>query len=83
MARAAEQNVSIFRREGPIPRREILEEYIRMAVKFDMPFHNCKYVVLIIWPTSMGKELREKVAKARSYVDMWYVPIAFDVLVYP
>ncbi|KAJ3044767.1 tRNA-dihydrouridine(20) synthase [NAD(P)+]-like [Rhizophlyctis rosea] len=70
MARAAEQNVSIFRREGPIPRREILEEYIRTAVQYNMPFHNCKYVVLIIWPTAMGKELREKVAKARSYVDM-------------
>ncbi|KAJ3278541.1 tRNA-dihydrouridine(20) synthase [NAD(P)+]-like [Borealophlyctis nickersoniae] len=70
LARAAEQNPSIFRKEGPLPRYEILKEYVRTAVQYNMPFHNAKYCVLIMWPTSAGKEFREKLVKSKTYVDL-------------
>ncbi|KAJ3044796.1 tRNA-dihydrouridine(20) synthase [NAD(P)+]-like [Rhizophlyctis rosea] len=70
MARAAEKNVSCFRAEGPVPRRQILEEYVKTAVTYDMPFHNAKYCILIIWPSSAGIEFRNRLVKAKSFSEL-------------
>ncbi|TPX65564.1 hypothetical protein SpCBS45565_g05060 [Spizellomyces sp. 'palustris'] len=70
LARAPQYNVSVFRRDGLLPIRTIMEEYARTAIQYDMPFHNAKYCLLLMWPSSMGKQYRETLAKTKTYKDL-------------
>ncbi|TPX59705.1 hypothetical protein PhCBS80983_g02320 [Powellomyces hirtus] len=70
LARAPQYNVSVFRKEGLLPIRTVMEEYTRTAVTYDMPFHNAKYCLLLMWPSSLGKEYREALAKTKSWEAM-------------
>lgn len=45
LARAAQWNLSIFRKEGPLPVSEVVKEYLKVAVDYDNPFPNTKYCV--------------------------------------
>ncbi|KAK9767041.1 tRNA-dihydrouridine synthase 2 [Basidiobolus ranarum] len=46
IARGAHRNVSVFRREGLIPIREIIIKYIKNAVQIDNVFPNTKYTLM-------------------------------------
>jgi len=54
VARAAQLNVSIFRKEGILPMDELIEKYLRLCVDYDNAPHNAKYCV-----QGMLKELQE------------------------
>ncbi|KAJ7381893.1 tRNA-dihydrouridine(20) synthase [NAD(P)+]-like protein [Desmophyllum pertusum] len=43
LARAAQWNTSIFRKEGRLPASQVIAEYIKLAVDFDNNFGNTKY----------------------------------------
>ncbi|KAL9976331.1 hypothetical protein ACROYT_G013621 [Oculina patagonica] len=43
LARAAQWNTSVFRKEGRLPASEVITEYIKLAVDFDNNFGNTKY----------------------------------------
>lgn len=45
LARAAMWDLSIFRKEGPLPRDEIVRDYLRFCVRYDNTTQNTKYVV--------------------------------------
>ncbi|KAI8999340.1 hypothetical protein BC832DRAFT_534365 [Gaertneriomyces semiglobifer] len=70
LARAPQYNVSVFRPEGLLPIRQVMEEYTRTAILYDMPFHNAKYCLLLMWPSSEGKEFRETLARTKSYAQL-------------
>jgi tRNA-dihydrouridine synthase 2 len=46
IARGAQWNVSVFRKEGPLPIDHVIREYLKLAVELDMPYVNVKYVVM-------------------------------------
>ncbi|RUS76586.1 hypothetical protein EGW08_015664 [Elysia chlorotica] len=48
VARAAQWNCSVFRREGPLPYREVMLSYLRYAFEYDNNEINTKYCVLQI-----------------------------------
>ncbi|EDW82749.2 uncharacterized protein Dwil_GK10156 [Drosophila willistoni] len=54
VARAAQLNVSIFRRDGLLPMDEIITKYLRLCVDYDNAPHNAKYCV-----QSILRELQE------------------------
>jgi len=43
LARAAQWNPSVFRKEGRLPATQVITEYIKLAVDFDNNFGNTKY----------------------------------------
>ncbi|XP_044290080.1 tRNA-dihydrouridine(20) synthase [NAD(P)+]-like isoform X3 [Varanus komodoensis] len=43
VARAAMWNPSVFRKEGPCPLKDVMQEYIRYAVRYDNHYTNTKY----------------------------------------
>ncbi|XP_066493339.1 tRNA-dihydrouridine(20) synthase [NAD(P)+]-like [Tiliqua scincoides] len=43
VARAAMWNPSIFRKEGPLPLKDVMQEYIKYAVRYDNHYTNTKY----------------------------------------
>ncbi|KAH8416366.1 hypothetical protein KR222_000735 [Zaprionus bogoriensis] len=54
VARAAQLNVSIFRKEGLLPIDELIEKYLRLCIEYDNAPHNSKYCV-----QSILRELQE------------------------
>lgn len=54
VARAAQLNVTIFRREGQLPVFDVIKKYLKLCVDYDNPQSNTKYCV-----QSMLKELQE------------------------
>ncbi|XP_017871372.1 PREDICTED: tRNA-dihydrouridine(20) synthase [NAD(P)+]-like [Drosophila arizonae] len=54
VARAAQLNVSIFRKQGMLPIDEVICKYLRLCVDYDNAPHNSKYCV-----QSILKELQE------------------------
>ncbi|KAJ3139193.1 tRNA-dihydrouridine(20) synthase [NAD(P)+]-like [Geranomyces variabilis] len=67
LARAPQYNVSVFRTEGLLPILHVMQEYSRLAITYDMPFHNAKYCLLLMWPSSLGKEFRDSLSKTKSW----------------
>ncbi|XP_015771212.1 PREDICTED: tRNA-dihydrouridine(20) synthase [NAD(P)+]-like [Acropora digitifera] len=45
LARAAQWNPSIFREEGRVPSFQVIQEYIKLAIKFDNTVGNTKYCI--------------------------------------
>lgn len=45
IARAAQKNVSIFRKEGIIPIDEVIPEYLRLSIDYDNSLLNTKYAI--------------------------------------
>lgn len=45
LARAAMWDLSIFRKEGPLPREHVVTDYLRLCVRYDNSTQNTKYVV--------------------------------------
>lgn len=45
VARAAEWNCSIFRKEGMLPLEDVIKEYLTLCVNYDNPPNNTKYCV--------------------------------------
>lgn len=54
VARAAEWNVSIFRKEGKLPLMEIIDLYLKMSIEYDSYPANAKYCI-----QNMLRELQE------------------------
>lgn len=54
IARAAEWNCSIFRKEGRIPLDDVIVAYLKYAIEYDATPNNAKYCV-----QNMLRELQE------------------------
>ncbi|XP_055586633.1 tRNA-dihydrouridine(20) synthase [NAD(P)+]-like [Uranotaenia lowii] len=63
VARAAQWNCSIFRKEGPLPIEEVIHEYLRLAIDYDNSPSNTKYCVQMIL-----RDLQES-AMGRKFLD--------------
>ncbi|XP_055298646.1 tRNA-dihydrouridine(20) synthase [NAD(P)+]-like isoform X3 [Sitodiplosis mosellana] len=67
IARGAQKNVSIFRKEGLLPIDEVARDYLKMCVDFDNPAINTKFVL-----ETMYKLNNDKISKkefGREFLD--------------
>uniref|UniRef100_H2YFU7 DRBM domain-containing protein n=1 Tax=Ciona savignyi TaxID=51511 RepID=H2YFU7_CIOSA len=46
VARSAQYNCSVFRKEGPLPVEDVIKEYLKIAIQYDNHYINCKFCVL-------------------------------------
>lgn len=81
VARAAEWNVSIFRKEGLLPLDDIIKKYLTLSVDYDNNGSNSKYCV-----QNMLRELQEtprgKVfLEAQTLEQIWLVVFKRDIFV--
>lgn len=63
LARSAQHNCSIFRKEGKVPVDDIIRQYLRYAVDYDNSPSNSKYCV-----QSMLRDLQET-PKGQLFLD--------------
>ncbi|XP_074616383.1 tRNA-dihydrouridine(20) synthase [NAD(P)+]-like isoform X3 [Acropora palmata] len=74
LARAAQWNPSIFREEGRVPSFQIIQEYIKLAVKFDNTVGNTKYCIQGLLhddTTSAEAKLVQATSNMREICKIW------------
>ncbi|GAV05955.1 hypothetical protein RvY_16004 [Ramazzottius varieornatus] len=45
LARAVQRNPSLFRKEGQLPREQMISDYMKKAIDFDCSYRNTKYAI--------------------------------------
>ena len=45
LARAVQRNPSLFRKEGVLPREQMISDYMKKAIDFDCSYRNTKYAI--------------------------------------
>jgi tRNA-dihydrouridine synthase 2 len=70
-ARGAQENVSLFREEGPLPAREVMQEYLLLAKKYQMRYSNAKYALLqMALPENERVSLKRRMITAKTMDEM-------------
>jgi tRNA-dihydrouridine synthase 2 len=68
IARGAQANVSCFRKEGQLTCHEVMTEYIKLAILYDMPYPNCKYTLMqMAYPEEERIDFQKNIVACRSY----------------
>lgn len=81
LARAAQWNPSIFRKEGRLSALQVITEYIKLAIDFDNNFGNTKYCLqrLLHEDTTSSEALQLLHAKEmRDICEIWNLTSYFD-----
>jgi tRNA-dihydrouridine synthase 2 len=66
VARAAQWNMSVFRREGLLEPMEVIREYLRLAIRVENPFPNNKFNVLSSLHSVEKSDIYARSAKTNS-----------------
>lgn len=83
IARQAEWNPTIFRKEGKLPLLDVCKEYVRVALQYNNVHTNIKYCVLNMMHDDMELEQGQKMLAAVSQEDIsdiWGLRQYFDNL---
>lgn len=70
VARAAEWNVSIFRKEGLLPPTEVAKAFLHYAVKYNSHYANAKYCLAQVMRTHLESQEGKKLLSAHSLKDI-------------
>nr|XP_009858018.1 tRNA-dihydrouridine(20) synthase [NAD(P)+]-like [Ciona intestinalis] len=66
LARSAQWNCSVFRKEGPLPLDVVIKDYIKIAIQYDNHYINCKFCILEMMhetqETEAGKQVRSSLS---------------------
>lgn len=68
-ARAAQDNPSVFRAEGPLNGVEAARKYLEYAVMYDNPYQNCKYCLSTMRYGKKG--IVERIIRSKCLSDLW------------
>lgn len=68
-ARAAQENPSVFRKEGLLPIFDVVKRYIEISIKTDNVFQNTKYALLQMWP-NLNEGLGKIILHSKSYEEV-------------
>jgi tRNA-dihydrouridine synthase 2 len=73
IARGAQSNPSVFRKEGPLPIGDVIREYLDLAEKYHIHFSNAKYVLLQMEvPGQEGIDFKNRLCRTKNYPDLRY-----------
>jgi len=70
LARAAQWDPSVFRKEGNLPLVEVMKEYTKFAVRYDFVKENVKYVLCRMIGDTTKEEAFMKIQMARDVQDI-------------
>ncbi|XP_060081103.1 tRNA-dihydrouridine(20) synthase [NAD(P)+]-like [Ylistrum balloti] len=70
IARQAEWNPTIFRKEGKLPLLDVCKEYVRVALQYNNVYTNIKYCVLNMMHEDMDLEEGQKMLASMSQEDI-------------
>ncbi|XP_063706339.1 tRNA-dihydrouridine(20) synthase [NAD(P)+]-like [Culicoides brevitarsis] len=70
IARSAQWNCSVFRKEGPLPIDDVIREYLKLAIQYDNPVGNTKFNIQNILRDVQETEMGQKFLAAQSIEEM-------------
>lgn len=79
LARAAEWNCSIFRKDGMLPMDTVIKEYLKLAVDYDNSPSNSKYCIQNILRELQETPRGRKFLECQTLEQIWYI-IALNIL---
>jgi tRNA-dihydrouridine synthase 2 len=77
-ARTVISNPSVFRENGLLPIEDVVEKYVKYALRYEIKYQNTKYVLSSLYP-DLQDERGQKIRSARSFKE---IALAFDLLKY-
>lgn len=81
IARSAQWNMSIFREEGLLPIHDVIKDYLRLAIRYDNHFINCKFCIQEVMRDKqegeIGKLLHASVS-LREICSIWDLETLYD-----
>ncbi|KAF1745254.1 hypothetical protein MXB_1009 [Myxobolus squamalis] len=69
VARAALRNPSIFKTDGALPIRKVLEDFIKLCTRYDIEYSQFKYMLNVMIPRSKSDS---HLFTAETYNEIWY-----------
>lgn len=72
IARAAEWNCSIFRKEGLLPMDTVIKEYLKLAIDYDNSPSNTKYCIQNILRELQDTPRGRKFLDCQTLEQIWY-----------
>lgn len=73
LARAAEWNCSVFRKEGPLPMEDVIKSYLKYAVDCDNSPSNTKYCVQNILRELQESPLGRRFLDSQTLEQIWWI----------
>lgn len=73
VARAAEWNVTIFRKEGLLPLDDVIQEYLKLCIEYDNSAANSKYCVQMMLRELQETPRGKRFLDCQTLEDIWYV----------
>lgn len=70
IARSAQWNCSVFRKEGPLPIDDVIKEYLKLAVQYDNPVGNTKFNIQNILRDVQETELGQRFLASQAIEEM-------------
>uniref|UniRef100_UPI00193A55AE tRNA-dihydrouridine(20) synthase [NAD(P)+]-like isoform X1 n=2 Tax=Styela clava TaxID=7725 RepID=UPI00193A55AE len=81
IARSAQWNMSVFRKEGLLSTDDVVKDYLKYAIKYNNHFINCKFCIQEILrdkqESPMGKQLRSS-SSLREICCIWGMEEEYD-----
>jgi tRNA-dihydrouridine synthase 2 len=71
LARAAEWNLSIFSSQGKVEITEIIKNFLKLAVEFNIPFSNTKYTIQCILRELQDTPFGKKFLATQITEELW------------
>jgi tRNA-dihydrouridine synthase 2 len=71
IARAAQWNVSIFRKDGPLQMDDLIKEYLKLAIEFDNSATNTKYCVQMILRDQQETPRGKRFLETQTLEQIW------------
>ena len=73
LARAAEWNPSVFRKEGLLSTDNEIKDYLTYALMFDHNFPGTKYCICQLMHKSLDTDDGQKLLASKTFDELWYV----------
>lgn len=72
IARAAQWNVSIFNKGGPIDLERVMYDYLKLCIEYDNSPHNSKYCIQMMLRDMQESERGRKFLDCQTLEEIWY-----------
>lgn len=81
VARAAQWNMSVFRKEGPLPIKEVAKELLKLSVRYDNEWSNTKYCLMMYLHNQQLANIGADIHQCKGLKELcevWECPEVYD-----
>ena len=73
LARAAQWNCSIFKKDGLVPLDQVIVSYLKYTIDYDNVFSNTKYCIQCMLRDQQETAVGKRLLEAKTVEEIWYI----------